>query len=252
MLTFDVDLYRFNGSEVVTLQTNRPLDHLLLHSVNLTWSDISLTTDSGESIPVTPWQYQAYLVLNLSTYIPAQSVAKLSISFQGRLNRGQQSGTYPGWYTNAAGEERLMVSTQFEASSARRAFPCLDEPALKSTFDVTIRNAPQYPTVLSNQKHISQVVEPNGWLLTSYATTPVMSTYLVAWVVTDYVPETRVTQCRGKDVTTKVWVPRELKNSSIVPADLGAHQIAFFCSYFDMDVSRTLPTTPRQSIDSAR
>ena len=236
-LTFDVDQYRFNGSEVVTLQTTRPLDHLLLHSVNLNWSSISLTTDQGDNIPVIAWQYQAYLVLNLSSIIPPQTAAKLSIAFQGFLVRGAQSGTYPGWNIDADGRERLMVATQFESMSARRAFPCLDEPALKSTFDIDITNAPQYPTVLSNQEAIDQKAGPNGWLTTRYETTPIMSTYLVAWVVTDYVPETRTTQCKGKDIRTSVWVPRELKNSSIVPAFLGAHQIAFFCDYFDMDVS---------------
>ena len=226
----------------MTLQTSRPLDHLILHSAALTWSAVLLTTDDGQSIPLTPWQYGAYLVLNLSSIIPPQSAARLFIAFAGTLVRGQQSGTYPGWYTNAAGQEKLLVSTQFESTGARRAFPCLDEPALKATFDISITNAPSYPSVLSNQEQIDQVVGANGWLTTRYQTTPIMSTYLVAWVISDYVPETRTTKCKGKDVRTSVWVPKELKNSSIVSSYLGAHQIAFFCDYFDMDVSRTLAT----------
>ena len=236
-MTFDVDNYVFNGTEVVTLKTSRPVDHLLLHSVLLTWTSVSLTTDSGDNIALTPWQYDQYLVLNLSSMIPPQQAAKLSIAFTGPLVRGRENGTYPGWYNDANGVEKLLVSTQFEASSARLAFPCLDEPALKSTYDITITNAPKYPTVLSNQKVISQTVGANGWLTTVFDTTPVMSTYLVAWVVADYVSETRSAPCNGKNITSSVWVPKELKNSSYISADLAAHQISFFCSYYQIDVS---------------
>ena len=185
-------------------------------------------------MPVTPWQFGQYLVLNLSASIPPQTAAKLFIAFAGRLVRGQQSGTYPGWYPNADGSETLLVSTQFESTAARRAFPCLDEPALKSTFDITISNSPRYPTVLSNQKQIAQSTGPDGWLTTSFATTPIMSTYLVAWLVSDYINSTTVTQCLGKDVRTSVWVPAYLKNSSIVSSYLAAEQISFYCSYFNL------------------
>ena len=139
------------------------------------------------------------------------------------------------WYNDANGVERLIVSTQFEASSARRAFPCLDEPALKATYDVSITNGPQYPTVLSNQEQLSQTVGPNGWLTTVFDRTPVMSSYLLAWVVSAYVNETRIARCNGKDVRSSVWVPRELKNSSYVSSYLAAHQIEYFCQYYQYD-----------------
>ena len=47
-------------------------------------------------------------------------------------------GFYRSRYKAADGSERYLGTTQFEATSARRALPCFDEPALKAVFEVTM------------------------------------------------------------------------------------------------------------------
>ena len=75
-----------------------------------------------------------------------------------------------------------MAATQFEATDARRAFPCWDEPDFKATFGVTIV-ADEGLTVLSNAREISSETVAGGKRRVRFADTIKMSTYLVAMVI---------------------------------------------------------------------
>lgn len=77
--------------------------------------------------------------------------------------------------------------TFFEPIYARRAFPCWDEPHLKTTFDITIRHSKNF-TALSNMHNVSielDTADPNN-RITTFATTPKMPAYLVAILVSDF------------------------------------------------------------------
>src|SRR5207245_10450149 len=84
-------------------------------------------------------------------------------------------------YKDPTGEARLMAATQFEATDARRAFPCWDEPAFKAVFAVTLVIDPKL-TAVSNTSVVSERVE-RGRKVVTFADTMKMSTYLVAFVV---------------------------------------------------------------------
>lgn len=102
----------------------------------------------------------------------------LQIRFETHLNRNMQ-GCYLSTYQQE-GIERRLVTTQFESHYAREAFPCIDEPAAKAVFDLTLilpDYNPACDVVLSNMPVIGQT---NGRF--EFATTPRMSTYLLAWV----------------------------------------------------------------------
>ncbi len=121
--------------------------------------------------------------LTFARELPAGKVT-LEIAYTGILNDKLR-----GFYLSKS-KTRSYGVTQFEATDARRAFPCFDEPALKATFNVTLV-VDAGDTAISNTKMARDTPGPvAGKHTVMFATTPKMSTYLVAWVVGDF-------QCAG-------------------------------------------------------
>ena len=242
----NIDQRVFGGTVDIALDIAQPLSHLVLHSVSLFHSSVKLTTRDGASVPLTHWIYRpnSYLVLNFtsSERVAAQQGARLSIAYGGVLRDDSTDGLYlSSYYANDSDSAPLqyMASTQFEALGARIAFPCFDEPGFKATFSLTLKTSPNYPTVLSNMPAIRSTVLPSGEVETQFNKTVVMSTYLVAVAVTDYVYSEQITTCATSsgyraNITTRVWAPNGLYNATIYPARIAAAQIAYYCRYFDV------------------
>ena len=74
----------------------------------------------------------------------------------------------------------VYLYSQFETADAKRMFACFDQPDLKATFDVSV-TAPQHWQVVSNGATASAV---DG--VHTFATTPRLSTYLVALIAGPY------------------------------------------------------------------
>ncbi|ORW06174.1 aminopeptidase N [Mycobacterium kyorinense] len=77
-------------------------------------------------------------------------------------------------------DDEVYLYSQFETADAKRMFACFDQPDLKATFDITV-TAPAHWQVVSNGTPVSS----DGGVHT-FATTPRMSTYLVALVAGPY------------------------------------------------------------------
>ncbi|HYW84945.1 MAG TPA: M1 family metallopeptidase, partial [Spirochaetia bacterium] len=92
------------------------------------------------------------------------------------------------------------ATTQFEATHARRAFPCWDEPAAKATYSVTFV-VDSHLTVLSNMRASAETIE-NGRKTIAFAPTPRMSTYLLAWCVGEF-ESSEPARANGKEL--RIW-----------------------------------------------
>lgn len=119
--------------------------------------------------------------------IDAGNQVQLEQKFTGKLN-DKMAGFYRSSYKDeATGKTKYLATTQMEPTDARRAFPCFDEPALKATFDITLI-ADKHLVCLSNmdvasEKEVKSSTGPGMKKAVTFNKSPVMSTYLLAFVV---------------------------------------------------------------------
>lgn len=151
------------------------------------------------------------------------------------------------------GEHHVMFSTQFESCDARRAFPCFDEPNLKCTFDLDIE-LPEDQIALSNMPEKEIKKGKDGLKIVSFETTPIMSTYLLAWAVGDfeYIEDFTKRTYAGKHLPVRVYttkgtlpilvrgfkltvIPTGLKSQGQFALDHAPQIIDYFSEIFDID-----------------
>ncbi|MFY9268914.1 MAG: M1 family aminopeptidase [Candidatus Manganitrophaceae bacterium] len=162
----------FQGEVVIDLIVLRPTETVSLHALELDIEDAT----GGEGLParVTADTASETITLTFPKPLPAGPL-RLTLRFSGQLNR-QLRGLYEA---RAAGE--TYAFTQFEATDARRMFPCFDEPGIKARFRLTV-TLPSHLTALSNMPIGDE--KTDGVMKTvSFDETPIMSTYLLALAV---------------------------------------------------------------------
>ena len=236
-LTPDAKSLTFTGTVTVRLKkTGRPSQRLTFHQRGLTVERAVITKHDKKGpreLPIKRINHQNSLGevrLHADELVYAGDY-EVTMDFRGTITRGM-TGIYPCYFT-VHGEERVLLATQFESHHAREAFPCIDEPEAKATFDVTLIT-PAGQTVLGNMpvKKISEAKTTDGAMLleTTFETTPKMSTYLVAFAVGEL---------HGKQTTTKRGTAVSLWATAAQPADaldygldVARRSVEFFEDYF--------------------
>ncbi|XP_055635493.1 aminopeptidase N-like [Toxorhynchites rutilus septentrionalis] len=122
--------------------------------------------------------FQCASLLSIGTYL-------LSIDYTGKLQYPTSNGFFMKFYRDETNHRRSIASTQFEPTRARMAFPCYDEPTLKATFSVSITHHRTYNAVSNMPMDDLEVVDMD-YVTSRFKKTPLMSTYLVAFVVSDF------------------------------------------------------------------
>lgn len=150
----------------------------------------------------------------------------LSMRFKGKITDGMH-GIYPCYY-EVDGQKKQLIGTQFESHHAREAFPCIDEPEAKATFDLTL-TSPKGEVVLGNMPVRSQR-ETEDRLVTVFETTPQMSTYLLAFAYGDL----QAAETKTKDgVDVRIWATKAHPRGALDFAlDVAKRSIEFFNDYF--------------------
>lgn len=220
------------GTVTITGQkAGRPSQRITFHQHGLKITEATIIRRDKK----TEQQYQPSRISHHKTYdevrlhtdelmYPGQYIIKMK--FEGNVQDGMH-GIYASSY-EIDGEKKSIVSTQFESHHAREAFPCIDEPEAKATFDLTLVS-PSDQVALSNMPAISQEVK-NGKLVSVFETSPKMSTYLLAFVYGDL-------QCRetktDSGVEVRVWSTKAHSQDSLDFAlDVAKRGVEFYDEYY--------------------
>ena len=227
----NLKVFTFEGSEDIDIEIVKPTSEVTVNSVEIEIQDVVYvpkgTNDSVKGTISYDVEDEKATFKFPTDLQPGHG--RLSLTFTGILN-DKMKGFYRSKYTSPDGEERYSAVTQFEATDARRSFPCWDEPAVKSTFDVTLI-VPKDRVALSNMPIKSeQAYEGDDkWKIVSYKKTPIMSTYLLAYIVGefDYV--------EGKDadgILIRVYTPVGKKEQGKFALDVAVKTLPFYKDYF--------------------
>lgn len=148
------------------------------------------------------------------------------INFSGTITDAMH-GLYPCYFTHD-GIKKQLFATQFESHHAREVFPCVDEPAAKAEYDLTLVTRTGI-TVLGNMP-VKYEEENGDSLTTTFEKTPRMSSYLLAFVIGELHKKSARTK---SGVEVNVWAtPAQNENTLDFALDIAARSIDFYDEYF--------------------
>ena len=150
----------------------------------------------------------------------------IHINFSGTITDAMH-GLYPCYFTHD-GVKKQLFATQFESHHAREVFPCVDEPAAKAEYDLTLITRPGI-TVLGNMP-VKFQKENGDSRTTTFEKTPRMSSYLLAFVIGELHKKSARTK---SGVEVNVWAtPAQNENTLDFALDIATRSIDFYDEYF--------------------
>jgi len=225
----DLGAASFTGTVGIVVAVAEATSELVLNAIELDIGDASVTVNGVvHTADIALDEATERASLTLESEIPV-GPAHIAISFSGTLNDDLR-GFYRSVYTTDDGAQRTIATTQFEATDARRAFPCWDQPDFKATYSVTLIVEDGLMAV-SNAAEVSREVLDSGKVKVSFAETMKMSTYLVAFIV----GELEATDPLDVDGTPlRIIAPPGNRHLTPFALDMGAHALRFFSTYYDI------------------
>ncbi|KAJ1964402.1 hypothetical protein GGI12_001451 [Dipsacomyces acuminosporus] len=234
----DLDALTYTGHVSIKVRINDSTDKIVLHSNDLEIEEAVISSTafqpeeslSASAITLEKEDETAHLAFAQS--LPSGVDATLKIKFRGILN-DLMVGFYRSKYTDTAGNTKTMAMTQFEPTDARRAFPCWDEPMQKATFDVTLRVKEEL-TALSNMDVAKTESVGSGLKEVSFNTTPIMSTYLLAFVVgeLEYIETHTSGKHNGRPIPIRVYTTPGKKENGRFALNVAAQVLEYFADVF--------------------
>ena len=234
----DLENFTFEGIETITLNILKKTKSITLHSKELEIETASVSAEVGpRRIRLGPTS----AIFGKISYDEKKETAtflfpnfispgkyKFTLVFKGIIN-DKMRGFYKSSYVHD-GKTHHIATTQFEATDARRAFPCFDEPAQKAVFHVSLV-VPKGKTAISNTLPVSVREHEGEYQIVKFSPTPKMSTYLLVFIIGDF----EYIETKTKNgVLVRVFTTPKKKHQAKFALECAVRTLEFYEEYFDI------------------
>ncbi|XP_073841450.1 putative aminopeptidase-2 [Musca autumnalis] len=239
--------FTFNGEVSIRLQVLEDTKNITFHAKNLTLhesqidlknlnDDLLVCVEGVEKVPE-----HDYCILHLCQKLERGVKYELQLKFSGLLNENIQGYFLVKYQDERTGETKRITATDFQPTYARMAFPCWDEPNYKAKFTILLGHNKSL-NALSNMPltHAIPYEADDNYVWSIFQESVVMSTYLVAYSINDFVPIE--SKSNVSETEFRVWCRKDKSHLGSYAAEVspGIHK------YFE-DLLKT--TNPLKKID---
>ncbi|XP_021941452.1 aminopeptidase N [Zootermopsis nevadensis] len=232
--------FTFSGKVSVVVNATEPTSNITLHFNDIKIYEDSVTVEEHESVAdgshrpaegkhilvdrLSNDTARQFFIIHLGQPLSEGKQYRVSMSYLGHLNDMLQGFYRSSYIVN--NQTRWIAATQFQPTDARRAFPCFDEPALKAKFQISIAR-PRNMTSVSNmpqERESEQMKDLPDYTWDHYGQSVPMSTYLVAFVVSDF--------DHMSDGNFSVWARHEAIQQAEYSLNIGPKILHYYEQYF--------------------
>ncbi|XP_048251053.1 glutamyl aminopeptidase-like [Haliotis rufescens] len=235
-LTVDLTHFIYRGSVNISVRVVKATSFVMFHrnAIDIIERTVQVLP-IGDQYPARKIKRQFYdneyqfHVAELDGELPAGSEYVIQVAeYDGHI-RDNLTGLYFSSYKTKEGRTRYLASSQLQPIDARKVFPCFDEPDFKAIFKVTIIHQPGYQALCNMPLYRSSVLN-NGWLKKEFDPTPIMSTYILAFVVADFKSRN---YSFNNGYQLRIWARPDAYSQTKHALEFGVKTYNFFTEFFN-------------------
>lgn len=231
--------FTIRGNVKIQVLCHHPSSNITVHAADLSINNdtVVVADEDGNSLDVEGVQYdkdREFFIINLSEQLIVGKMYTVEISYIAYLKDNLKGFYRSQYFDRSTNTTQYIAVTQFQATDARRAFPCFDEPGIKAQYEVSLGRKRDM-TSISNmpiEREGVAMAEDDDYVWDMYQESVRMSTYLVAFVVSkfDYVEET----LSSNNVRFRIWSTPNTLDQTQYAKQIGPRILEFFETYFNV------------------
>ncbi|KYN14240.1 Aminopeptidase N [Trachymyrmex cornetzi] len=230
----DFNNFTFTGTTKIDAVVQNSTNTITLHVGNIKIDKMSFLTFEESSIssnfPTSYDDITEKFTITLPRLLLVNTTMTINFAYSGILS-DNMIGFYKSSYFDENGELRWLAATQFEATYARHAFPCFDEPSFKANFTIRIARDDNYKTISNMPLESSEILVPGGKTWDVFKQSSLMSTYLVAFVIAEFDPIEKVTD----SFKFSVWSKPSTIDQTTYALKIGTEALDLFSKKFNQN-----------------